>query len=301
MRINLLSIVITKMPMSNKTRKNRKTTKGFRKSRGATRKSKASTLVQKVKSVILRNEESKYVAETILPISKSGTHNGSILQQADWYRIVPTLSQGGTSYQREGKVISPTRIKLHVHAAFPSLDSNAEDITVVIYLLSWKGQQAWSAGNGTTGSEADVGGHVVQGYSGYLATGSSALNYGFNGDWESFNNQFVRNVCTPIAKRSFRLHKPCGILTGPNIPATGTNSSATAGVASAAMRLSGSATFNIKCPTDLKYVDETHTQPSNFMPTFAVGYYYNNNGDADLSTTYKISVAAWSEMFYKDS
>lgn len=287
------------------TRKNRKTTRRnttrSNKKRTVRPKKASTALVAKVKSVLFRNEETKYVAETILPMSKSGTHNGSILQQADWYRIVPTLAQGGASYQREGKVVSPFRLKLHVHAAFPSLDSNAEDITVVVYLLSWKGQNAWSAGNGTTGSEADVNGHVVQGYSGYLATGSSALNYGFNGDWESSNNQFVRTVCTPIAKRSFRLHKPCGILTGPNIPATGTNSSATAGVASAAMRLSGSAVFNLKPPADLKYTDETHTQPTNYMPTFAVGYYYNNNGDADLSTTYKISVAAWTEMWYKDS
>jgi len=246
--------------------------------------------------LIKQPAETKYCAEQLLDPDLTTTvpspysnFNSPISTQADWYRVLPQLSQGVDVDQRIGNVVIPSKVRLHLNCKFSknSNDSNARDITVVVYVLKAKGQNQYLIpGGGST--SAPIGGNLVLNYNSYLDKGDGT-DTAFSGYWRDSTLPINREAVVLHNKRTFRLYKPAGVLNS--------NESPTA-VSSAQEKLHHSMHFDFK-PKKLKYDTVSAVLPTNFAYCFAVGYYYND-GTAPDTGGGLLQVSARTEMWYKD-
>jgi len=253
-------------------------------------KDKKKAFAKAVTRIVRKGSETKYVAEQVLDAWSSPqipsvytNFNSPVNTNADWYRCLPLLTQGDDSFERIGNQVKPLFIKTHLNFKFDptSVDNNARDIFVVVYVGHPKGQNAYNAI--TTNSVWD------RGYDNYLDNGNGTET-SFGGTWTDAQKKIANENFTVKAQRIIRLYKPAGY--------QNTNSGLTS-TTSAQQTYNASTTIVWKGGPNLKYTNSAAKTPNNFAHCFGVGYYYADGTSPD-SGGGLLKVSARNEMWYKD-
>jgi len=259
------------------------------------------SLAKRVKQILSKTEETKYVAETILD-GRSGTYsnfNSVITTANDWYRVLPQLPQGqatvaDVSWVRDGTDVSVVSQKIHWEFRFGKTDFNTRDIFVVLYVVQPVSQKAYgsSAINGTMGA-----------YGQFLTLGaqgtSSIANQGpFNGVPIDSWRPIYKPLFKLLHKKVFKLSRSSGSANGAGVVGQyDGNGTGQYSVTTIAKRHSWT---NKHLPKVLKYNEGTGiTYPTNSAPYWACGYYYADGTPADTSGGL-LNVSCLTELSFKD-
>jgi len=236
-----------------------------------------------IRAVVGKDDETKYIAETLLDDINfnSGIGSTNPLLPTDMYRCIPLLYQTntGSSYGREGKQVEPIACKLHLKIGFDRRDANQRDVRVVVYMLRAKTNPVYS----------DVGARQPGFPTTFLDDGLGN-NVRFLGKYLDVIKPIDKEGFSLIHKRVFTLHKGQGELND-NTSGDGQGP-----------YFNKELTLNVPMPKHLLYEDGGAAQPTAYAPVFAIGYYYPDNTAPDLDTTSGvIQVDARCEMWYKDN
>ena len=259
------------------------------------------TLAQRVKKILNRAEETKYISQIIVDGAATGNinFNSTIVNQNDWFNAIPQLQQGtgtleGKSYVRNGKEVTPTKITNHWNFRFSQTDANTRDIFVVLYLVQPLFQKAYSnqtSVSGTMGKPAQ-----------FLKNGTNTGTYDAQ---QGFGGIYIDSE-RPIEKDSFKLlHKKIIHLTSASGDANGAGvvgqyDGHGLGMYSVGTNAKSHRWSFKSLPKSLKYDETTGvTTPNNFAPYWACGYYYAD-GTAPDTAGGILNVTHWCEMWYKD-
>ena len=260
--------------------------------KGRAGKRKAMGLKKTVKKIV-KNElskemETKLRIETVLTqaILPTSFFNSVISNASDWYRCLPALSEGVSSYQRIGNKITPRVVKGNWAFSFNISDDLTRDITVVVYCLQPKFQKQYPAITANS--------QLLVGYDSYLRTGGTPHGQFFNGYWESSIHPVDTNQHKVLFVKKFRLNKPSGSPNGAGVVPS------SAGMYSHAPHLRNEFSFKFPVPKTLSYAGPTSTFPEQCAPIWAAGYYYNNNTSAD-TTTGLLQVEYTASIWYDDA
>lgn len=256
------------------------------------RKPKALTKVQKkqVKSLINRNEETKYHAEQLLMKQSLdwGIHTpwtpSSI---GDTMPLVPRIAQGDGSFERVGSRVRPVKCRVDIEASIAEaaigltpINVATEDIYVVMYLLRPKTsknfQQFTNIASPASGAYTDElldNGDGTSKAFGYITTlGGSPFVYSNASDFQLPVN---KEYFTLVRRKIVRLVKNTGTTNGdgsnyPNVARGGS---------------SWRGSFTYKLPT-LKYDDDSKTAsltggyPTNANMVLCIGAALGNGMDS---------------------
>lgn len=254
-------------------------------------------LAKRVKAILNRTEETKYVAETILD-GRSGTYvnfNSTIKTGMDWYRCIPQLAQGAAgaadvTWVRDGSDIATISNRVHWEFRFGNTDSNTRDIFCVLYVVQPIAQKSYGASsvNGTMNFPAQ-----------FLKTGDASVTYanqkGYDGNYIDSIRPIYNKAFRLLYKKVFRLARASGGANGSGVVPTST------GMYSADAPISKRISWTNKhLPKVLKYTETAAvTWPANTAPYWAVGYYYADGTAAD-TTGGLLNVSCYAELTYKD-
>lgn len=250
--------------------------------RGA-RNAKVPTLLRKqIESVINRNDETKYTAETIVEEANfnSGIGSTNPLVPFEMYRALPLIySSGGTSgsMTKLGKQIQPIASKINFRFNFDHHDANAREIRVVLYLLACKSETQY------------VNALPAQPFTTTFLDDGNGNNVRFQGTYLQSKYPIDKDNWRILHKRVFALSKGMGLLNDNTIST------------SQGKYREKSITLNVPVPKRLKY-DENTAFPSAYAPVWCVGYYYADDTPPDLDLTSGcLHVSARTHIWFKDS
>lgn len=270
--------------------KRNSTRKATRKTRSLTVKTTRRGAVSKVspalaaaiEKVMNRDNETKYVAETIVEEANfnSGIGSTNPLVPMEMYRALPLIySSGGTSSSmtKLGKQIQPVKCTVNFRFNFDFNDRNAREIRVVLYMLNCKNERAYYNQLAAQPFQTN-----------FLDDGQGS-NVRFQGTYLQSKYPIDKENWSILHKRTFALSKGVGLL---NDNTTGT---------SMGKYREKNITLNVRLPKRIKY-DENTATPAAFAPVWAVGYYYADNTAPDLDLTAGcLHVTARTHMWFKDS
>jgi len=251
--------------------------------RKAVRKATKSAFAKKVMSVVKRNEETKYVAETITQVPGGPpTFLVPSFQVAplNLSRMIPNLTQGPGEHQRIGDVVSPTRINC-MWNLFLGNSGNAVDITLNIVIVSVKGANSQLALPGIPVGQ-------------FLKVGD-----GTNTDPNGFTPvQFLTEVnYYKVNSDQYTLHK---WIKRRIVKGYGLQNVLPAPIPGASSPVADQGVVSIKYtwkPPKLKYNLAADITPTNHYPCYLI-WATNNDGTALTGDT---NFNCRSEMFFKDS
>lgn len=112
--------------------------------RAAVKARSGGKIAQVVKTVLARNMETKYVAEDIFGpvLLPAGTTT-----PANLFRLVPRLGSGNGDFQRVGDRVKPIRLTTYIPVHYNAANTNFQDVTVHVVILTVKGAQTGLAVN----------------------------------------------------------------------------------------------------------------------------------------------------------
>jgi len=251
------------------------------------------SLERKIKAIVNRGEETKYLCETILDKTASGytNFNSVITTASDWYRMLPTLAQGAAMNQRIGNKIAPVRATTQWNITFDATteDANSRDIFVVLYVVKPRFQRSY--GSSTTA----VNGQMTDHYGAFIENGNGG-DQGFNGVWADSQKPINNDSFTLLKKKVVRLFKPTGLqntnrVFDPAGPTVG-------GTISAPEKYRATLSYSCK-PPRLHYDQTSAHQPANYSPFWALGYFYADGTAADTSGGI-LAVDCLQHLWFKD-
>jgi len=236
---------------------------------------------QRVKKVLMRNAETKFVRdENLTPIQN---FNSVINAQDDFYRCFPQVSQGTLSAQRVGQRLTPISITSRMNIAFNVTDALSRDIEVHVWYLMSKQQKSVLAASGNLIYNI-TNGFVLSGVTELLDNGDGT-NTPFNGDFLSVTKPINKDQWTVIKHYRVHLYKGSGT----------SNNNQTANNEKRHVSLT------TRLPThQLIYDNQGDTLPTNYMPVFCIGYRYLDGTAPDTGLGGLIEVESASEMYFKD-
>lgn len=248
----------------------------------AVRRAKNDAFSKKVLKVVNRNEETKYVAETITQVPGGPpTFLCPSFQVAplNLSRMIPNLTQGVAEHQRVGDQIQPSRINCMWN--FFLSGNDAFDATLNIVVVSVKGANSQLALPGIPVGQ-------------FLKVGD-----GTNTDPNGFTPvQFLTEVNHyKVNSDQYTLHK---WIRRRVTKGYGAQNSAAAIAAGASAPVSSGSTFSINYtwkPPKLKYNSAADTTPTNHYPCYLI-WATNNDGTALLGD---LNFNCRSEMYFKDA
>jgi len=240
-----------------------------------------------IKKVTNAQQEVKYVGQYI---ENGVIHNSVINTAADWYRMLPLISQGPDVHERVGNVVSPVRATTHFRLSFQendTTDPNSRDIYCVLYILKPRFQKAYAS----TGAA----GQLSAFYAAYLDNGQGG-DTAFNGTWGTVPFPVNKDGFVVAAKKIFHIYKPCGLQNSNVVfdPAR----SQVGGVLSSSPAVQHTWTYTCK-PGKLRYDNHTQTLPTNYSTMYAIGYYYADGTSPDTGTGV-LKVDSWTDLWYRD-
>ena len=236
---------------------------------------------KKVQRVLMRNAETKYVRDDILPAATG--FNSIVAAYTDFYRACPQLSQGGKSNQRIGQRLHPMKLRLDINAAFAPTDAVSRDIEVHVWVLRVKTQSAYSATSGLPGWNSTnkwLNGTTAGG----LLDNGTGANTTFDGTYLATTKPLNKDSFSIVKKYVRHLYKGAG---------TSNNNQ----IANNEKRH-----FSIRCVIpagQFIYDAQTDLLPTNHAPCFAIGYRYLDGTVPDESGGV-IQVYATTHLWFKD-
>lgn len=257
--------------------------KARRAARRAANKAKKSTTVALIKSVIARQEETKFVSDLVA----NRVGQNSQIGFSDLIPCLPRITQDqgtGSSYERLGRKISVRRSEFHIDIGMADV-SRGNNIIVHMWILTNKQVKKYnllSSTNTLTG--------------GLLLAGSSSNYQAYNG--------YAQDSMLPINSSQFGVLHHKKFFLGKN---TGTlQDSTTAGNQPAFTHaLNKRFVFKLKCPKVWTYeqdegVPRTEWYPNNWAPFCVIGYQHVSNTDPDYYNQ-DLTVTARANVHYDDA
>jgi len=244
---------------------------------------------QKVKSVLLRAEETKYRAEdlvipgSILPsLGTFQQFSSGITGTGELYACIPRITQGTNDFNRIGNRISP--VSCHVDAILNCTTSNnnqSVDVFAHVFVL-----EATAVKSLDNLSAVPITQLLEDGAGGYIAA---------DGTTNMTQYPVNRTAFKVLHHRRMRLYKPFGQQNNRAAPsAGGTDGTIAACTGNKRIRL------KIPLPKELRYDVAAQDYPVNTAPFFCVAWEYNDqSGDSAPITS--IYVQARTHLRYKDA
>lgn len=226
-----------------------------------------------IKSVVKRQEETKYQQLTLAPID----FNGGISTTGEWYNPIPVLNQGDSAFQRGGNKIKPTMLDMTWNFSIGTGVTRSCDDTVVLYLFKCKNLRSYAdmVARGSAGVFLNKGSQGLSAFTGLLTDVATPINQ------DSF---------TLIKKRVFKLTKGLGNLNGD----TGAYEGA-GGITSRRINIKMR-----KLPQFTYQQGNVDGLPENYGLCWAVGY-AKSDGSAPDVLFQDVRVDFVSNLFYKDA
>lgn len=247
----------------------------------AVRRAKQSDFAKKVMKVVNRNEETKYVAETITQVPGGPpTFLVPSFQVAplNLSRMIPNLTQGVLENQRIGDQVSP--IKINCMWNFFLAGADAFDVTLNIVVVSVKGANSQLALPGIpVGQFLKVGDGTNTDPNGFTPVQflTEVNHYKVNNDQYTLHKWIKRRVSKGFGLQNI----------APPIPGA---SNAVANQGAMSIKYTWK-------PPKLKYNAAADTTPTNHYPCYLI-WATNNDGTALLGD---LNFNCRSEMFFKDA
>lgn len=270
---------------------------------------KLSTPMKKaIRKIAQGPVETKYVMESLWNDNKFNSLIGETLAGVvvqDWYRCIPKVPQGVSSYNRLGNKIQPIKCELDVLVKFDVTDYQSRDVYAVFYMLTVKASPTYQSNS------------IQQPYPStaytFLDTGNgNKINY--NGTWLATQYPVDTEGFTLHYKKIFRLHKPSGNPNGAGVVPPVMDLSGNplsihplgSGAGGTGLYASGGAIrhqfkVRVPLPKTLQFDTESAQTPSNAGPVWGIGYYYSDGTAADTGTNGLLKMSAITKMFYKDA
>lgn len=233
-----------------------------------------------IKSVIAREQETKYRSETT-----GNQLSNSQIGSADIIRLLPKLLQDqgeGRAYERVGTKITPKKLRADCHVSFAPDLNRSMAIEVHYFVLTSKSQKNINS----------VLGLFLQDL---LRTGDQNLFFHFDGNVDVAMLPVNNTEYNVIKRGKFKLSKNTGLL----------QDSVVAGNQPLGGPVSKSFSFTI--PTPAKFVYEQDNQsprqinyPNNFAPFIVFGYTHQDTSVPDYLNT-DIKVVVRPELWYDDA
>lgn len=247
-------------------------------------KSKKAT-VQLIKSVIAREEETKFVSQTQ---QFRVTHNSNI-SNGDIIPCLPALRQDegdGAAWQRMGIKVTPRSAYVDCFVSLSDVERSCA-IEVFWYLLTHKSQKAIPQLNVTGGVDMTE----------FLRTGEASRTVAFTGTTDTCSLPVNNAMFNVLKKGSFKLGKNTGQV----------QDSITVGNQPLYGAIHKRWRIQLKCPKKLTYNQDpgvagarTVFYPLGYAPFIVFGYVHQNQTIPD-SLNQDISVTTRNSMFYDDA
>lgn len=252
--------------------------------------------------------ETKYTLETLWNDNKFNSLIGETVAGVvaqDWYRAIPKVFQGNSSYNRIGNKIRPTKCTLDLLVKFDVTDVQTRDVYAVFYMLTPRQTPVYTS----TSIQQP---YPATAYT-FLDNGAgSKINY--NGTWLATQFPVDKEGFILHHKKIIRLHKPSGSSNGAGVVSSVVDTSGNSlsihplgsGAGGTGMYSSGGQVrqqlrFNVPVPKSMMYDSESTSIPSNCGPVWGIGYYYADGTAADTGLNGLLKLSAITKLFYKDA
>ena len=227
--------------------------------------------------------ETKYRSESLrIPgganLSAFTGFTSGITGTGEIYSLLPTLAEGAGSFQRDGTVVFPKKLRVHLNIC--STQNNLKNADYMVYAFFLEAVSVRFLQNYTaipiTQLLDDGAGARVQ----FDGTSQTSL-YGIN----KHDFRIIR-----VIKKRIIYNVPIG-------PAAGM-----AAVAQDPSQDHHSVSLDIPVPKKLMYPTENNSYPTNFAPFMVLGFVDNTwNGDLAPGITESVQVQGRSELWFKDA
>lgn len=229
-------------------------------------------------------QETKYRAQTLRNASGSSVltaftgFTSGITGTGEIYSLIPQLNQGDGSFARQGVVVYPKKLRVHLNIC--STQNNLKNADYMVYAFFLECPQVKDFANSsaipiTSLMDDGAGSHTT-----FDGTAPTSL-YGINRQ----------------AFRVIRVLKKRIIYNVPQVVSSQTQS-----VAQDPSQDHHSVSVDIPVPKKFVYNTEGSAYPNNYAPFFCLGFIDNTwNGDNAPGATESVQVQGRSELWYKDA
>lgn len=262
--------------------------KNTRRNRRAPRKGRATRVSKPLKVAIKRmingTQETKYRAQTLRNASGSSIltaftgFTSGITGTGEIYSLLPALNQGDGSFARQGVVVYPKSLRVHLNIC--STQNNLKNADYMVYAFFLECPQ-------------------VKDFANSSAIPITSLMDDGAGSHTQFDGTSQTSLYT-VNRQSFRVIRVIKKRIIYNVPQV--YSSQTQSVAQDPSQDHHSISLSIPLPKKLVYPTEAAAHPNNYAPFFCLGFIDNTwNGDNAPGATESVQVQGRSELWYKDA
>ena len=237
-----------------------------------------------IKSLINGTQETKYRAQTLRNASGSSEltefvgFSSGITGTGEIYSFIPALNQGDGSYQRQGVVVFPKKLRVHLNIC--STQNNLKNADYMVYAFFLESPQ-------------------VKDFANSSAIPITSLMDDGAGSHTTFDGTAQTSLYT-INRQSFRVIRVLKKRIIYNVPQV--YSSQTQSVAADRTLNHHSVTLDIPLPKKFVYSTEASSWPNNYSPFFCLGFVDNTwHGDTAPGITESVQVEGRSELWFKDA
>ena len=237
-----------------------------------------------IKSLINGTQETKYRAQTLHNASGSSVlteftgFTSGITGTGEIYSLIPALNEGTGSWQRDGVVVFPKKLRVHLNIV--STANNLKNADYMVYAFFLECPQ-------------------VKDFANSSAIPITSLMDDGNGSHTSFDGTSATSLYT-VNRQSFRVIRVIKKRIIYNVPQV--VSSQTQSVAQDPSINHHSVSLDIPLPKKFVYATEAASWPNNYAPFFCLGFIDNSwYGDHAPGLTESVQVEGRSELWFKDS
>jgi len=266
---------------------NMATGKSKARSRPARRNRRKARVSKPLKTAINRlisgQMETKYRAESLrVPGGSTLTaftgFSSAITGTGEIYSLLPTLSEGAGSFQRNGVVVFPKKLRVHLNIV--STQNNLKNADYMVYAFFLQSVSVKALANYTAIPITQLMEDGAGSYTSFDGTSQTSLY--------KINNESFR-VIRVIKKRIMF-----------NVPQV--TSGIVGSVDQDPSQDHHDVSLDIPLPKKLVYATQTSSYPDNFAPFMVLGFIDNTwNGDNAPGITESVQVQGRSELWYKDA
>lgn len=252
----------------------------FNKKRKASKPSRPdSTFASKVLAVINRKEETKYVAEDVLPAQAVLSTQTT---PANLARILPNMSQGVGDFQRIGDQVVPVRARAMWVVNVNGVNNDFQDITINLLVLRVKGASTAAAVAATPATKL-----LMAGNGNFVDPDSAVFT---QQQMISYVNHYKLNTDQYTKLKHFKRRFANGSYGINGVP--GANATSQIAIAQPMHTFTWS-----WVPPKLKYNGAGDLLPTNHYPVYLIWATTNDGGAYSGRLTYSLRT----ELFYKDA